>query len=57
MKGKLAELGRRWALLSLGLVLILLWSTQGKGFTKAQLAFLSLACIIAAGIYTWLINL
>ncbi|OGO04931.1 MAG: hypothetical protein A2Y73_06820 [Chloroflexi bacterium RBG_13_56_8] len=45
-----------WAILSVGMGAILLFSAQGKGLTVGQVAWLCLACVGLAGACAWIIG-
>lgn len=44
-----------WLVLAMGMVLLLLWSTRGKGLAPGQLAWLIVACVGLAGACAWII--
>ncbi len=45
-----------WALLAIGMVIILLVAAQGKGFSGGQLGWLLASCVALAGVCTWIIG-
>ncbi len=45
-----------WAVLSLGMVVILIWSARHVGFTPGQWAALIVATVILAGLSVWIIS-
>ena len=45
-----------WFVLSVGMVIILIWSARHVGFTPGQWAALILATILLAGLSVWIIS-
>lgn len=45
-----------WIVLSVGMVVILLWSAQGVELSARQLAWLAVACVALAGACAWIIG-
>lgn len=45
-----------WAILALGMVIILVWSARHVGFTARQWAALIAATVILAGLSVWIIS-
>ncbi len=45
-----------WAILSVGMVVILIWSARHVGFTVSQWIALIVATIILAGLSVWIIS-
>jgi hypothetical protein len=45
-----------WALLAVGMVVILVTTSTDAGLTARQLAFLSVICVLLAAACTWVIS-
>ncbi len=45
-----------WAVLSVGMVVILVWSARHVGFTPSQWAALIAATVVLAGLSVWIIS-
>lgn len=45
-----------WLVLALGMVVIFLVAAQDKGLTPGQLAGMSIACILLAGLCVWIVG-
>ncbi|NPA90531.1 MAG: hypothetical protein GXO55_03640 [Chloroflexi bacterium] len=45
-----------WAILSVGMIAILIWSARHVGFTTGQWAALIVATILLAGLSVWIIS-
>ena len=45
-----------WAVLALGMVIILIWSARDQGFMPGQWAAIIAATVLLAGLCVWIIN-
>ncbi len=45
-----------WCVLSIGMIIILIWSARDVGFTPGQWAALIAATILLAGLSVWIIS-